>query len=440
MMNLWKGERFHFIGIGGCGMSGLALVMKQLGAIVTGSDQKESIFSCSLREAGVNVTIGHSAASVPKTSMIVYSSAVRPDNPERAFARSEGLKEIHRSELLAELTTSMRTLAVCGAHGKTTTAALTAHVLTQCGIDPSYVIGGLPRPPMPHGYAGDSDLLIIEADESDRSLLRYHAEMVIVTNIDLDHIRDGGYQSKSDVAEVIGKLVSKARIAFTPAHTKEYFSLNNLLIVQPTTDSGELSSFSLDGHQYRSHAPGVHQIENAALVVRAAISLGCTPDRIADALRSFPGLARRFESVGKLPSGAVVIDDYAHHPAEIAAVIKATRGSGCGRVIVVFQPHLFSRTVHFAREFADALSLADITYVENIYPSRESNSDWPGASRELILKESSSAQRGSLLPAPNREELIKLLVDGTQPGDTVLVLGAGDIADLARALAAQSES
>jgi UDP-N-acetylmuramate--alanine ligase len=436
MTSPWTEKRLHFVGIGGCGMSGLALAVSALGAKVTGSDQKESIFSRSLREAGIKVTIGHSASSVPTDCIVVYSSAIRPGNVEIAAAILAGIQQIHRSELLAELTASRQTVAVCGAHGKTTTTALLAYVLDECGLDPSYVVGGLPKPPMRHAYAGKSNLLVIEADESDRSLLRYKADIVVITNIDLDHIRDGGYKCRADVAEVIGGFAAQCRIAVAPSHIRRDINLENLITVEACA-SEDSTSFCLDGRQYRAHAPGLHQVENDSLVVRTALELGCDADRIDIALRTFPGLSRRFDMIGELGSGAIVIDDYAHHPAEIAVVIKAARLLRNGRVFVVFQPTLFSRTSHFAQAFAEALTLADSAYVEDIYAKRELPCDWPGVSRSLIIDQSSSLRHKTVRAAPERDVLVRLLDDNSRPSDCILLLGGGDIGELAQRLVQQ---
>lgn len=438
MNTQWSSKRLHFIGIGGCGMSGLALVLAQLGATVSGSDQKESIFTRSLQGVGIDVTIGHVTTSVPPSSIVIYSSAIRSDNVERVTAERMGLELLHRSELLARLTSQLRTVAICGAHGKTTTSTLLAHVLTACGLDPSYVVGGLPKPPMPHGHAGRSEFLIIEADESDRSLLRYQVDTLIVTNVDLDHVRDGGYQTTADVAQVISKLAQKSNVTLTPNHTAGYFDPRTTVAVE-VGESEDGFTFIVDGYTYRSPFPGVHQIENASLVVKAAKMLGCREGDIRQAFLSFSGIARRFDTVGELPSGSLIIDDYAHHPSEVEAVIRAARKMVRGRVLAVFQPHLFSRTVHFASEFAEALALADIAYVEDIYPSRETPSDWSSVSRSLILDHAIARNLPNVRAAPDRQHLMHLLHRDGGPQDVVLVLGAGDIGEFARALAISSK-
>ncbi len=429
MATNWKGARLHFIGIGGCGMSALALVFHELGATVSGSDQKDSMFTASVRNAGILVTIGHAAEAVPSEGVVVYSSAVPALNPELVEAKRAGREILHRSELMARLTAERRTIAVSGAHGKTTTSTLLAHVLTVCGLDPSYIVGGLPKPPMAHGHAGASDILVIEADESDRSLVRYAVDTLIVTNIDLDHVKDGGYQTKADVAEVINTLARTCKAVITPSHTKEYLEASNVRFVDavPLEDS---RSFTLDGETYRSPFPGAHQIENSGLVVAVAKLFGGRDEDIRRGLETFSGIARRFDRIGTLPSGTPVIDDYAHHPAEVEAVIKAARSMVTGRVVAVFQPHLFSRTKQFAEAFAQALMLADEAYVEAVYPAREAQADWPDVTSALIV----DAGGGRVKLAPDRAELTEALASSLGPEDLVLIVGAGDIGRFAQEL------
>ena len=383
----WVGRELHFIGIGGCGMSGLALIASHLGASVTGSDQKESIFTASLRnDPSIGVTIGHDPKNVPDGAEIVYSSAIREDNPERAHARARGQGELHRSGLIAQLTQERRTVAVAGAHGKTTTSALLAHVLTAAGKDPSYIVGGLMRPPAAHARAGLSDILIIEADESDRSLLNYDVDIAVVTNIDLDHVGDaGGFANRADVARLLRTFVRGADKIVAPPPAAVELGLDDRTIQpNPTVGSG---SFMLGGNEYRVNLPGQHNIINASLVVGSALLLGCTPDEIDAGLASFPGLKRRFELRGTTVAGARVFDDYAHHPAEVAAAIAAARTLTSGSIVVVFQPHLFSRTAQFATEFASSLATADVALLDDIYPARENQAAFPDVTSGTVASQ-----------------------------------------------------
>jgi UDP-N-acetylmuramate--alanine ligase len=430
----WDGRRLHFVGVGGCGMSGLALVAAQLGAEVSGSDAKRSIFTDSLDETGlVSIQIGQSADNVPASGEIVYSSAIRPDNVERATARARGIRELHRSALLAELTRMNRTIAVAGAHGKTTTSALLAYVLDQAGLRPTYIIGGLLRKPAVHARAGGGELLVIEADESDRSLLEYDVDIALITNVDLDHVGDSaGYKTTQDVAEILARFAKGAGqvIGSRQAAAELSGSLPALQVAEPAEVAGHPASFVLDGESYDVSLPGWHNCENAALVVRTATLLGCTPQAIGAALRSFPGLARRFDLRGQMAAGVPVYDDYAHHPAEVAAALKAARSLAAGRVVAVFQPHLFSRTQQFTREFADALTLADVVYLEPVYPAREDPADWGHVSARDIA---AAAEPGgaNFRYRPVRSELAAQITAEAQPDDLVILIGAGDITALA---------
>lgn len=434
----WTGRRLHFIGAGGCGMSGLALVAHQLGATVTGSDTKDSIFLASLRRAGVSmITIGQDPANLPDDGEVVYSSAVRTTNPERAAAAERGLLELHRSQLLAEMTRMHRTIAVCGAHGKTTTTALLSHVLTECGMDPSYVVGGLLTPPAAHARAGDSGWLVIEADESDRSLLAYSADMVLVTNVDLDHTGagDAGYRNTEEVAKVLAEFAGRASRVFGSAQAvtalRPYLG-GAVTEVEPEHGPDGGRTFALNGTLFPASHPGWHNARNAALVVAVARRLGCADGAIRDALATFPGLARRFELKGTLPGDVKVYEDYAHHPAEVAAVVAAGREISAGRVLVVFQPHLFSRTQQFADQFAKALAEADRAWVLPVYAAREHPADWEGVSNRSITDLSHAGRRVDSID--DRDELIRLVRGQIRDGDVVLVVGAGDVGAVAELL------
>jgi UDP-N-acetylmuramate--alanine ligase len=430
------GRHLHFVGAGGCGMSGLALIARDLGAEVSGSDAKATIFTQSLGQAGMPVRISQDAGNVPDGPRveIVYSSAVKPENPERIEARRRGLGELHRSALLAEISSCFETVAVGGAHGKSTTAALLAHVLAWCGKDPSYVVGALMRPPGVHAMAGDGDMLVIEADESDRSLLSYQVQTAVITSVDLDHVGDGGaYADVSDVARVLGQFASAAGEVVVSAqaagHLRPFVPDVEMTVADPELLEGA-GRFALEGEVYETNLPGAHQARNAALVVHVARSYGCSPEDIRTALLSFPGLARRFELRGKTQAGARVIDDYAHHPAEVAAVLAAARQvAGEGRVIAVFQPHLFSRTERFAAEFLTALEGADEAWVEPVYPAREDPQDWEHVVKDLASAVEQRYPRVQM--SPGRPGLAAYLGTAAGSQDVVLLAGAGDVSRLA---------
>ena len=426
-------RRLHFVGIGGCGMSGLALVAHSLGAHVSGSDQKESIFTGSLRRHGVtDIALGHRPEQVPPSPAEVVYTGATSATIEVETAREREQVCLHRSELLAELTGAHRTIAVGGAHGKSSTTALLAHVLAACGTDPSYVVGALLRPPGEHAATGMGGSLVIEADESDGSLLRYRVDTAVVTNVDLDHVGEaGGYREVGDVATVLGRFAATARAAVASGQAAEHLAglVPHLVVVEPELIADQPTRFQLDGQLYEVNQPGAHQLRNAALVVQVARAEGCAPDAIRAALLSFPGLARRFELRGKTARGARVIDDYAHHPVEVAAALATARASTEGRVLAVFQPHLFTRTEQFLTEFLDALAAADRAWIEPVYPARQNPADYPQVTARL---EQEAGARGELLGmSPGRGQLAALLAASAEPGDVVMLIGAGDVTQLA---------
>lgn len=419
-------------------MSGLALVARELGAHVTGSDAKKTIYTASLERNGVSgVSIDHDVAHVPDgPAEVVFSSAIRLENIERAEARRKGLGEVHRSGLLTEFTALHETVAVGGAHGKSSTAALLAHVLTGCGKDPSYVVGALLRPPGVHAAAGAGGTLVIEADESDKSLLNYQVHTAVVTNVDLDHVGDGGaYHDITDVAKVLGEFATNAQTAIVSAQAAEHLApfVSEMTVVRPEFVDGEPMHFRLHGEDYEVNQPGEHQLHNAALVVAVALARGCAPEGIRSALLSFPGLARRFELRGRTPAGARVYDDYAHHPVEVAAALAAARQvAKGGRVLAVFQPHLFSRTQQFQTEFLDALATVDFAWVEPVYPARENPEEWTHVAEQLAANVTGRAPQTRM--SLGRADLARLLLDEATDGDVVMLIGAGDVNALAEDL------
>lgn len=367
---------------------------------------------------------------------MVFSSAIRPENVERAEARRKGLGELHRSGLLTELTALHETIAVGGAHGKSSTAALLAHVLAFCGQDPSYVVGALLRPPGVHAAAGSGGALVIEADKSDKSLLNYRVHTAVVTNVHLDHVGDGGaYQDVTDVAKVLGEFATNARVAIVSAQAAGHLAsfVADMKVVEPELIDGEPMRFRLHGEEYEVNQPGVHQLHNAALVVEVALVRGCAPADIRAALLAFPGLARRFELRGMTASGARVYDDYAHHPVEVAAALAAARQvAGSGRVLAVFQPHLFSRTRQFQADFLDALATADLAWVEPVYPARENPEEWTHVAESLAADVTGRAPRMRM--SPGRADLAEQLWREAADGDVVMLIGAGDVNALAEDL------
>jgi UDP-N-acetylmuramate--alanine ligase len=402
----WADRRLHLIGLGGAGMSAYALAAHALGAAVTGSDRAWSPYAQRLLEqTGVETIVGHRAENVPAGDdvVVVHSTAISPDNPERAAARARGLPDRPRADLLGEIAATRRVIAVAGAHGKTTTAAMIAVALRAAGTDPAWLIGGEVLDLGSNAGWSDGEWLVVEADESDRSFLALAPEIAVVTNIELDHHHT--YGSQAELEEAFREFLSNA-------HETVVFPFD------------EAASPPL-------RVPGAHNRRNAAAALAACALAGADLGRCRAALSTFSGARRRFEELGTTPSGARVVDDYAHHPTEVAATIAAARSQDPARVVAVFQPHLFSRTEQLAAEFGAALAAADRSLVLPVYPARERQEDFPGVGARLIAADEHPE---------SFEQAVRLLDRDLRDGDLCLVMGAGDVDELGRMLVARGET
>jgi UDP-N-acetylmuramate--alanine ligase len=401
----WADRRLHLIGMGGAGMSAYALAAHALGAQVTGSDRAWSPYAERLLEqTGIRTIVGHRAENVPAGDdvEVVHSTAIAPENPERVAARERGLPDRPRADLFGEIAATRRVIGVAGAHGKTTTAAMIAVALRASGVDPSWIIGGEVRDLGSNAGWGAGEWLVAEADESDRSFLALHPEIAVVTNVELDHHHT--YASREELDEAFRQFLAQSEHA----------------IVEPF-DEG-LSPPLL--------VPGAHNRRNSAAALQACALAGADPQRCREALSAFVGAKRRFEELGTTASGARVVDDYAHHPTEVAATIAAGRSQEPARVVAVFQPHLYSRTQQLAMEFGEALAAAERSLVLPVYPARERQQDFPGVSAQLIAADAHPQ---------SFEEAHEQLASELQAGDLCLVMGAGDVDRLGRMLAAGGE-
>src|SRR5579884_449582 len=431
----WSGRRLHFVGIGGAGMSGLALIAQELGAAVSGSDRAESSYTERLREHGIVPAIGHSAGHVPAGAEVVYSTAVPLENPERQAA---GGRELHRAELLAQIAALKSCLAVTGTHGKTTTAGMVVHALRGSGLDPAYVLGGELRSTAVNAGWGAGDWIVVEADESDRSLLKLDPQIAVLTNLELDH--HATYSSRLDLERTISSFMSRAGergvvwdrpelLALCPAGAAPFDA------PEPVLFAGGCR-FQWRGIEVELSVPGAHNAVNAAGALTAAALAGADPEAAAGALRDFAGARRRFELLGQTAAGVAVYDDYAHHPTEVAAAIAAARTLEPARLVAVFQPHLFSRTRALWQEFGRALASADVVVVLDVYPSRESGADFPGVDGRLIARAASEAGGGRTVAwLPGFDETARFLRACLRSGDLCLLMGAGDVDALGRSLA-----
>ncbi len=416
-------------------MSGLALIALALGARVTGSDRAESSYAERVRAHGIELSIGHAAANVPAGAEVVYSTAIPPENPERRCAE----RELHRADLLAQIARLRRCLAVTGTHGKTTTAGMAVHALRGAGLDPSYVVGGELRSTGSNAGWGTGEWVVIEADESDRSLLKLDPEIAILTNAELDH--HATYSSRLELEDTFREFMARAGDqavvwdrpalrALCPPGAVPYDAPDAVL-------DADGSRFGWRGTEVRLTVPGVHNAVNAAGALTACALAGADPALAAAALADFRGARRRLERLGQTAGGAAVYDDYAHHPTEVAAVIAAARTLAPKRVVAVFQPHLFSRTRALAERFGVALAGADVVVVLPVYPARERAADHPGVDGHLIAAAAADAPaRRSVAWMPGFDPAREFLQATLRPGDVCLMMGAGDIDTLARSLVA----
>jgi len=432
----WTGRTLHFVGVGGAGMSGLALVARELGASVSGSDRAESPYTARLRQAGVEPVLGHHADQVPDGAELVVSSAIPPESPERVAARERGLVELHRADLLAELTALRRCIAVTGTHGKTTTASMVVHALHGCGLDPGYVVGAELRATGANAAWGTGEWLVVEADESDRSLLKLHPDIAVLTNAELDH--HSTYASQIELEETFRTFLARSPEAVVWWRPR-LLALRDGPVVPYDAPAPELypggSRFAWRGLEVRVGVPGAHNAVNAAGALEACRLAGADPARAASALADFPGAARRFEPLGATATGATLYDDYAHHPTEVAATLAAARTLRAPRLHAVFQPHLYSRTAALALEFGAALAAADRVVVLDVYPARERPEDFPGVDGRLVAAAAADAAAGRPVAwLPRFEDAEPYLRETLRAGDLCVLLGAGDVDELGRRL------
>jgi UDP-N-acetylmuramate--alanine ligase len=440
----FAGRSLHFIGIGGAGMSGLALVAQSLGARVSGSDQVDSPAIARLRAAGIDATVGHDAANLPPGAEVVVSTAISADNPELSAARAADGGVLHRADLLGELSRMKRTIAVSGAHGKTTTASMAAHALRGAGRDPAFLIGGELRSAQTNAAWGAGDWAVIEADESDRSFLKLARDVAVITNIELDH--HATYASLRELDEAFAEFAEPAELRVVGPDVE---LPGGGEVVRVGIDRGELraehlellpgrSRFEVQGIPVELPVPGRHNVLNALAALAACRATGVELGEAARALADFAGAGRRFEEHGSTASGALVYDDYAHHPTEVRATLEAARTLAQGRRLVAcFQPHLYSRTRALAREFGRALALADVVVVVDIYPARERAEDFPGVSGLLVAEAAADAAGGRpVWWLPDLDLAQRMLDAQLGEQDLLVTLGAGDVDRVARGLTA----
>lgn len=443
-------DRPHFIGIGGAGMSGIAKILAQRGAKVAGSDAKDSPTAEALRSLGATVHIGHAAEHLADdATCVVVSSAIRKDNPELARAAELDIPVVHRSDALARLMDGLRPIAVAGTHGKTTTTSMLAVSLTELGLDPSYAIGGDLDAPGSNALHGDGEIFVAEADESDRSFHKYAPEVAIVLNVELDH--HANYASMEEIYESFqtfaDRIVPDGTLVISADHEGARELTRRVSDSVKTVTYGEAEDADvrilsvvaqglksevtvvLGGEEltFTVSVPGRHYASNAVAALAAGVALGIPAAELAPALAAYTGVKRRLQLKGET-AGVQVIDSYAHHPTEMTADLEAMRAAASSaRLLVVFQPHLFSRTQELGKEMGQALALADASLVLDIYPARED--PIPGITSDLII-EAGRAAGADVTPVHDKADVPEAVAGMAKPGDLVLTMGAGDVTDL----------
>jgi UDP-N-acetylmuramate--alanine ligase len=458
-MVLGRTQRVHFVGIGGIGMSGIAELLSNLGYAVSGSDQKPSEVTARLQTLGVRVAIGHDASHIGDADVVVYSSAVRPDNPEIADAHRRRIPVIPRAEMLAELMRLRSGIAVAGAHGKTTTTSMVALVLERAGLDPTAVIGGKLSAFGSNARLGRGEYMVVEADESDRSFLRLTPTVAVVTNIDEEHLE--AYRDFEDLQQAFLEFANKVPFygaviacvddphvrALVPRMTRRVITYGlgaadaDVRGTEVAQADGMWSCLVVPGGGLKDAAglqsqpasplctlrlpiPGRHNLQNALAAVAVGLELGIEPAVVAGALASFRGADRRFQRLGEA-DGVLVVDDYGHHPTEIQAVLDAAKASLGRRLIVAFQPHRYSRTARLMDRFGPALAQADELVLADIYAASED--PIPGVTLEALAEAIRPSLSGGLHVAPSVDEAVRVVARLARPGDAVITLGAGSI-------------
>ncbi|MEO6152234.1 MAG: UDP-N-acetylmuramate--L-alanine ligase [Croceibacterium sp.] len=446
----------HFVGIGGIGMSGIAEVMHNLGYQVQGSDLAESASVERLRARGIAVTIGHAAGNLGDAAVVVTSTAVKRDNPEVAAALARRVPVVRRAEMLAELMRLKRTVAVAGTHGKTTTTSMVATLLDAGGLDPTVINGGIIESYGSNARLGEGEWMVVEADESDGSFLRLDGTIAIVTNIDPEHLEHwGDFEAiKRGFLEFVENVPFYGAAVLCLDHPEVRNLIRRVRDRRVITygfagdadwraeairsnDGGNLFDAvhtDRDGIQRRISnialpMPGRHNIQNALAAIAVAAELGCSDETVRSGFARFGGVRRRFTRVGEV-SGATVIDDYAHHPVEIRAVLSAARESAKGRVIAVAQPHRYTRLRDLMSEFQGAFGDADIVFAAPVYPAGEQPIDGVDSAALVAGMDHPCA---ALISGP--DDLARTLAGLIRPGDMIVCLGAGDITKWAAGLA-----
>jgi UDP-N-acetylmuramate--alanine ligase len=446
MVSFRNFQRIHLVGIGGIGMSGIAEVLLTLGYSVSGSDTKLSTLTERLQDLGATIYDGHKAANVEGAHVVVISSAVKADNPELIEARKRKIPIIPRAEMLAELMRLKYGIAVGGAHGKTTTTSLVASILTAAHLDPTFVVGGKVNQAGTTARLGKGEYFVVEADESDRSFLLFAPVVAVVTTIDREHLDQ--YTSLADIQGAFTQFVNRvpfygaAILCLDEPNVQAIIpNVKRPILTYGTSSQADLliSDIELRGLEsefrlsYKGedlglfrlpHPPGIHNVRNAAAAAAVALYLNVPAELIRQGLANFGGVGRRFDIKGSV-NDVTVIDDYGHHPVEIKATLEAARGCKFNRLLVLFQPHRYSRTQHLWQEFTRAFNQADLLVITDIYAASEA--PIPGVTSEALAAAIREAGHKNVQYIRSMQDSIGFLLKNARPGDAILTVGAGSV-------------
>lgn len=445
-MTFGKVKNVYFVGIGGIGMSGIAELLLNSGFGVAGSDLVPSDITAKLARQGAIIHTGHAAENLGDADVLVYSSAVNEENPEVAEARNRKIPVISRAEMLAELLKLKPTsIAVGGTHGKTTTTSLLGTVLTEAGLDPTLVVGGVVKSLDVNAIIGQGDIIVAEADEFDRSFLHLTPTYAIITTVDHDHMEC--YEDENDLIRSFAQFANAVpfygavSVCMDNSLVKKVIPLiSRPLLISGMSDEAEFSAANLRFEETLTsfdvlhnraglgpvtlQIPGQHNVMNAMTVIALCLEIGIDLDVIAQGMKSFTGVRRRFEIKG-IFDDIMVVDDYAHHPTEVGATLEAVRSSWKRRIVVVFQPHLYSRTRDFYQEFASTLSIADCIIITDVYPAREKPIE--GVNGKLVADTAVNLGHKEVHWIQEKSDIPARLQEITKSGDLVITMGAGDI-------------
>ncbi len=441
-----KISKIHFIGIGGIGMSGIAELLLNLGFEISGSDLHESDIIKRLESLGISIQIGHHPDNIGSAEVVVYSSAIPQENSEIVMAHQKGLPVIRRAEMLGELISMKETsIGVGGTHGKTSTSSMIGSILAHGKKDPTMVVGGLVKSLDSNSKLGDGNIIVVEADEFDRSFLALNPTIGVITNIELEHT--DCYADLDDLqktflqfahavpfyGEVILCIDSPALFEISSEITRPIttYGFSDFADYQAINFSFDAfaSSYSIKHNDeiigdITLNVPGKHNILNSLAAIIIGLEMGLDFSTVKEGIKSYAGVRRRFELKG-IESDIMVVDDYAHHPTEVSATLQAAKSGWNRRIISIFQPHLFSRTQEFFREFGQALLESDLVLVTDVYPAREKPIS--GITGEMIYKELDRLGHANAYYVPDLDDVIEKLDQIVQPGDLVITLGAGNI-------------